>query len=858
MHLARSQSLFKAIAGSWLVFTGTVLEVRAQEATAGTAAQPNAPSVLVGDLGDTRKLQFDGLQHFTAAQLRGKLEFDVHYQAAARPSADREQFLRIVEERLLAGYRYCGCPEAQVHATCADGRTVHVQIAEGSQYRNGQVEIAAPEQVDRAAIVRCLTTLPQRHEWSIEQDGADLVKSNDDAIAWKPGDPIHYDEWSIANLKAAARRALAEQGFARCKFELGLAQPDASGNVNLRLQIAAAPEPERIHGIEIVGLKRNTREELLQFVHVAQGDVLNAALLDRVYTQLRECCRFWTYQVSAVIPGDEPKPDHLVAGVGNLLKIELDEYGEVPPLGKPLPEVDEVLRKSGLLLASPVKTQDFVVEASRLEDATAGIKAVRAVVGGDGRVSIEALSAPKTAWDIDHAILISPGALEIYDWRSQQKYVSPLPDSMTFRLKVVPVLGERGEYQMTAVVGASSQASEGGSNGGEGPWQIQVEPVVALQLAHHKEGKRPKISVRNGELSYSDGHINLRLDAATGQLKELRCTAGNWIKRDFLVGRLEQGAFDKTASALRATGQPFQNRYDERHRIGSGWDFALSEIEKQPLVKETPELAMYCRLARQLRTSQTLALIWSRWLELAGEDAASFGIAKTDRAREFRIPTSFASVKKDEMAATLDNSLPGVPAMADLLFARGSWPWTISREATFWKLRERLDGSQAGAAAAMMANEFRRMAGGPVGPLGALALAESIKQLESGDQRQISAIGSWGASLLSQEAFLQDVKLTTDGDSSLAVACRAMTEYLGKLSDEEQQAVIAVLPDGLQKTAARIAKRRKEQPAEPPGVTIEATLLDSWNGGLRDVVAAELHEMETQVATSPDGKKNVK
>lgn len=850
MVCLRPRGCVTVIFGSLLALAAIVGFAQADEAPPTPVAPTSAASRSVGGLGDTRALQFDGLQLFTAAQLRGKLECDLRYQAAARPSGDLEHFLRVLEERLVVGYRHCGCPDAKVRANCDErSGAVRVQIQEGQQCRKGQVEVAAPQQVDRAAIARCLTTGLQAHAWRIERDGADLEKPKDDTIVWKSGDPVNYDDLSVAEVKAAVRRSLAEQGFARAKFDVGLGTRDSAGNVNLRVSVENSPEADRISGIEVVGLKRNSRQELLQILHVAEGDPLNAALLDRVYNQLRDCCRFWTYKVSAAIPSEQPKQDSLISSVGHVLKIELDEYGEVPPLGKPLSDVDEVLRKAGLLLASTVKSQDLVVEASRLEDATGGIKTVRAVVGADGRASVEVLSSTKGAWDIDHALLVSPGALELYDWKAQQKYVSPLPASMIFSLNIKPSRGENGEYQATAVVGggAKSLDREGIS---KGPWQIQIEPVAVLHLAHRKEGKRPKIAIRNGELAYSDGLLNLRLDAATGRLKELRCTAGNWIKRDFLIGRLEQGAFEKTAGSLRTKGQAYRNWYDEQHKIGSSWDFTLAEIEKQPVVAASPQLTMYCHLARQLRSSQTLALLYGRWVELTGIDPTDAGIAKVDRCRQFNIPQTFSS-KDDEIAATIDNSLVGVPAMADLMFSRGSWPWTISREACFWKLREQLYGNQKEQSAALAANEIRRIATGQIGPLGALALAESTKQLESADAQQMTAIGNWGMSLLSQEAFARDVSLVTEGDSGMALVCRAATEQLGKLSEDEQAAIIELLPDELQATAAHIAKRRKEHPNEPAGATIQATLVESWNSGLHDVVQAELREVATEVAKKP-------
>jgi hypothetical protein len=450
---------------------------RADEAVAPVAA---APAGLVGELGDTQKLQFEGLQLFTATQLRGKLETDLRYQAAARPSSELDQFLRTLEERLLAGYHNCGCPEAKVRAFFDEqAGTACVQLEEGQQHRKGQVEVVAPQQVNRDAIVQALTKLPQSHEWRIERDGTDLAKPSEGTIVWKPGDPVQYDESSVAETKAAVRRSLAEQGFARAKFSVELAPGDNAGNVNLRVQVEDSPEADRISGIEVVGLKRNSREELCQFLHVKEGDALNAALLERVYTQLKECCRFWTYKVSAAIPPEKPNQDSLISSVGNVLKIEVDEYSEVPPLGKPLSEVDEVLRKAGLLVVSTIKSQDFVVEASGLQDATGGIKAVRTVIGADGRAAVEVLSAAKGAFDIDHALLVSPGALEIYDWKAQQKYVSPLPASMMFSLNIKPTLGENGEYTISATIGGGAKGADR-DEAATHPWDVKIEPVAVL------------------------------------------------------------------------------------------------------------------------------------------------------------------------------------------------------------------------------------------------------------------------------------------------------------------------------------------------------------------------------------------
>src|SRR4029079_19072117 len=103
------------------------------------------------------------------------------------------------------------------------------------------------------------TTLPQAHDWRIERDGTDLAKPKEDTIVWKSGDPVQYDDLSVVEMKAAVRRSLAEQGCGRAKFNVGLSPSDNAGNVNLRVEINDSPAAERISGIEVVGLKRNSR-----------------------------------------------------------------------------------------------------------------------------------------------------------------------------------------------------------------------------------------------------------------------------------------------------------------------------------------------------------------------------------------------------------------------------------------------------------------------------------------------------------------------------------------------------------------------------------------------------------------------
>jgi len=828
-------------------------------AASATGVAPKVTNEQAGDPGDVRKIAFEGLRLFTANQLRLQLQSDMQFQASARPSGDLDQLIETLQSRLATGYLHCGCAEAKVAARYDEStHGMRVQVQEGTQYRAGKVEVVGPHCIDATAIERDLTTVPPLRPWKLECDGVDLADaSNDNEAVWKPGEPAGFDAVSLDALKARVRRSLAEQGFPRAKFDVRLAPTPGSDLAAARVEIEESPVPARADGIEIVGLKRNTREELLQFVGVTRGDAINVGLLDRVYTQLKNSCRFWKYRVAVVIADEKVDETSLVSPVGTLLRIEVEEYTEVPPLGKALADTDEVLRKTGLLLNSleaRSSNSHLVIEASGLQKISSGIKAARCTFTGDGRGSFEILSAGETKWNFDDAFLLSADSIEAYDWKAQRRFVAPMPTRTHFKFVVKPTRGENGEYTIACVLTA---AASNDAEAHEKPCVVDIQPVAMLHLAHKKGGGRHRLSVQKGELKYTDSLTTLRLDAETGRLIEFRLEEPGFGKRALVVARLEQDAFDKTAGRLRADGQAFANLYDELRQRGSTFQYVMAGIEKQPSVKDSPELLAWCHLARRVEANTQFRALCDRWLALKGSPPADSTTAATARRASFVIPAEL-QCEDDGVDAYIDSCLLAAPLFADEMFPRGSWPWTLVREIAFLRFKDGQPDQPDGERDARMANEFRRAWSLDSGPISALVVMMTYQDLKLIESSLPEMLARRGAETISAESFLRDVRLATEGEHGLAVLCQAVAEEFGKLAAEDQKRVIDSLPATWRAPVDRFAKRRAGQPAEPVGRAMESVLVETWQSGLDKIVAAKLSSLSTEIARKPAGKTTTK
>jgi hypothetical protein len=139
-----------------------------------------------------------------------------------------------------------------------------------------------------------------------------------------------------------------------------------------------------------------------------------------------------------------------------------------------------------------------------------------------------------------------------------------------------------------------------------------------------------------------------------------------------------------------------------------------------------------------------------------------------------------------------------------------------------------------------------------MGPVSYVLLAHVYRSSFSGKERYDAKVATKGLADLNDAAIAKDVKLLTEGDHGLAIACRAATELLGKMSHEDQRQLLELVPEDFRGVIRQLIDRRNEKPDEPPADALKHVLMETWHGGLRDAVAAELRSLSVQIAEKPE------
>jgi len=486
----------------------------------------------LGDLGDPARLHLEGNVALTAEQLSDAVRRDWLLQLAAAPSADRDAYVALVRRRLVIGYRSWGFPHADVAVALDEkGQTIVARISEGERWAAGDVGITGDAAIDRAALTRWLTEpQPADHfRVLVARDGVVSVQDTRMAVpsdesldadqppTWVRDKPVPFHDTEHASLHAAVRHGLLAQGLPNAEFELGLDQRD-DRTVSLRIDVPSAGRPAHVEAIEVSGLERNAREDLLTYCGIEEGMRLDPDTVGGVYHALWRSGRFAGHTVVAT-------PIDRTAG-SMKLEVTLVEQADAPLLSATLSEAQ----------AAALRLRDWLANRGPEDGLVATFVAAQATVrialDGD---AIACRADPPAQPPADgepwlrrsYGVVAARGEVSVIDYAASRRCTAEVrTGQLVAAFGAVADPSKADAHGTFSVLGGIRTRSRGEARM---PLAIHTyfDPVCFLALASDDANAT---AVRDGVLHIDGAHHRLRADAATGRLLSWHSEAedGQW------------------------------------------------------------------------------------------------------------------------------------------------------------------------------------------------------------------------------------------------------------------------------------------------------------------------------------------
>jgi hypothetical protein len=735
-------------------------------------------------------------------------------------------------DRIKDGYLRAGYLDAEVNVLDdeADDRLA-VAISEGSPYVAGKIRVTGDVAVAGDDLVTRLRQATPEREWIYlrgKNEPLNSLGAESEAGVWIAGEPARCDAQSLDALARRIDLHLADMGFPFARFQVRPDPAKQPGTLDLLIQIEDAGKPAVLGNIETKGLTRHTQQQLLQFLNVRPGMTIDAAECQRICQALRESCRFWRHAVYVRYSADPE--EQLAANPQTVeLGLSLEEYDRVPNLDQPLPEVDQCLVRAAEWMRqywTSDSEEDLVVwTAKPLVEGKESTWAMRIVVSRRHGCPIDARGEDR-GFRYDAAAICAPKHLSLFDWRSEKKLSGEGIGFPQFTLTIAGQGREGDEYRSQLNMKAGVRSVSEDEEPPASPWTAEVEPVAIVNFAHRKDARTV---IEDGVLTVANDLGELRIEAATGRIL-------NWSMNSAEGSgsvAFRRGEFERMRQEIESRSADLTEMFNPEAKLRSLAAFALESALTQPCIRNQPSL-------------EALGFRFRAHFEQGGDDPLTTAVANywpgsLDNGRPERgkfvippYPVKFAS------DWGMDEVLRCGPAIADALFPRDSWPWTLARESSFLAA----DGFQSGdlfskAAAQDLWRTFADPNTGPVGQWIILQIARSQGSTDDFLAKLANkALQKWDAADVSH-----DIELLTRGDHGLVRLTRAAVEIYGDLPDADRSLLANYLPEPWSGMSQRLIARRAAHPDETPEQAVEAVLQEAWQTGYSDFLKSDLRKL---------------
>jgi outer membrane protein assembly factor BamA len=754
-------------------------------------------------LRDPENIHFRGIEAFDLGEVRKQLSQDFDLLSRDQADDDFIQYLDSLEAALRSGYRHGGFPEAEVEVVYNNSRErIEAWVAEGKRYRCGDVKISGAKQVSAEIVAAWLTEDPKLYR-----------------VLWKKEAPVPFDDDNFRTRD----RLKSEYGYAGLfypDFDVGINSDDDTGIATLVITVHDEGPRAVIGKVKVTGTKRDSAEEVLQYLDLRPGAPFDSGLCHRMERRLLESGRY----LAADVEIEYLYPSENGAVEGQPLAIRLHEYKDAPPLGADYSPAEHALLKlrdwlgrwaEGDIEEDVVATFDLAPHAvaktlsglgellpegwqlDKVRDMQATLRMVLGPNHGQ-TIALRVLGASGEPF-LDIVFVAGPDRLVLADLARKAKLV--LPRSTKPRL-VFSVEGrspskhdsDSGESRFSFMVGMGLSNK---SRPCPSPFEVQSKfsSACMISFAH---GEKSRSMFADGVLSIQDETSHIEIDAASGRLVEWRSQddEDGWkltvrAEKDALKHELERLRAPLAASAVAYDGDsPWKSLLEF---IVDEWQYGASQASSGDL---TASLAALHKLVHH----------WSPpgFEEVWGSD---------EDAREphesFQVPSQLQGFNFDAVLTPRSRSRKNLVGMILPKYRRlvpeTSWLWSAGRDAAvYWAASDDHEG-------------FR---------LHKLFLACLDWQLGQIIDRHAQHPGmeppSAGAFAELWRPFLND-------ESWMGKWCLSLAQSAARLDEKEVEALVRFLPEPeLQKTVADCVRVLRSDADQPIAELVQTALGRLW------------------------------
>ncbi len=763
-----------------------------------------ADPATVGELGDPDRIQFAGNESFDSQQLRSALGFNMDILLAGHPDTPRDELLSLLEHKVRDGYRHLGFAEATVTARFDATRpAIVVTIDEGARSVCGQIEITGATTIPVERLKTRLTS-PR-----VEQ--TQPPKSH--PALWRVGKPASFADGHWLSQRGEFKKVFHTLGYFDARFAVST-RPESDGTATLVVDIQDEGPRAVLGEIEVVGAQKNSADDVIRYLDLPAGTVLDSETKSKIEQKLSDAARFLKHEVEIITPP--------FGNGASILRVRLVEYPKAPALSEDFSKDEEVFVRMARWVNSIESTDDdFSIHLTGPADTK--LDAEKELPPGALVAHLRLAISHREQACLFHARIVEHPNREVFSiWihltpksstidspRQALRYeASGIRQSVIGSATMSPHPPDAQGHRVNFQFGIGMKVEPGQMLP---PLMLQVKaaPVATLIQVHKLQDP---LQLQDGVLTLDKPNQHLAIESATGRL----------MKFDFEVGPQCRLAAAFEPGLYRTLLAEYQQQTAGARVIPAG-DAPISNLLSF-LATCIPER----KPGAGTRSSEALASLAHSLLK-RGTFRAFDDLLLTFLNRPedvFSIPPESNPKKPQPDVGWMAYMLP----VARMIVPNPSWTWTISREFVFAQSRRSPRSGEA--INALLADR-------ETGPVANLTSAWVFGMLHPPLKAEFARRG---LTRLQRAHFQSDYEPFLRDDSPIGKVLLATAQTLQEVDDHEIQSLVDQLPlnERDRRSLARALRLFPEHKSRPAIDALRSAFDEAWEPLIQPRVRALL------------------